>query len=855
MRMRYLACCWPLVILLLFASTVLGHSVNNRRIKRVEPLTQIHLDIAPRPESFFEKRSLTRNPSHVPGVQSIQYDDILRLAVPAFNRTFYLHLAPNLDLFHPNAVLTHDGAEYPLQHHQFRIYKGVTVEAPYSDARWVADKAGVRRDDTEDDEGVTGWARMIIRHDIKHELDYPLIEGSFQVYDDIYQIKAVSNYKLTKRADDAEFNAGNGVHLLIYRDSDMVHVPLVQRDGSVEPAPQCAQDRLFQPHMPVKRQAKLRLGHALGNGLGYYAPDDPFDVNVFKPHTTAGLAKRAPAGCPTTKKIVYMGAAADCTYTKFYKSTDNARMQIINDWNQASQVYEKSFNVMLGLINITIQNESCPPSPPSSAAWNRPCSESYPIENRLSDFSLWRSRMSDDGAGLWHLMTSCATNVEVGVAWTDQLCTVDASKQPSKTGGTEYVSGTGVSSIIPDEWKVVAHEIGHGFGAMHDCNSQLCSCQGSTQCKCCPLSANQCDAGGAYLMNPSSNASANAFSECSINTICSSLAGKSCLEDPGQRKIQTKQMCGNGIKEDGEDCDTQGRDTDCCDGKTCKYKPNAKCDDYNDLCCDKCQIRPSSYVCRPAASECDLEEKCPGDSGVCPPDKYKDDTSSCGNGMQCASGQCTSRDQQCRARGVSMNVTRACSAASGSCVLTCAYNGGLGTCLQFNGYFLDGTSCGIGGTCKNGHCDLQNFGSNVKNWFDQHKEIVIPVAIVVGLLLLFCFFRCCCYYRGGYRNLRDKDAYIVTTAPAGPGYNMPYYPPPGQVPYPPPGQMPYPPPPPPNGWVDPAAYNGPPTPAVPPPSYTPSRGQAYEMNPADTWQSRSASPQPPPQNQHREGVI
>lgn len=33
-----------------------------------------------------------------------------------------------------------------------------------------------------------------------------------------------------------------------------------------------------------------------------------------------------------------------------------------------------------------------------------------------------------------------------------------------ENGASEWVSGTGVSSITRDEWKVVAHEVGHGFG-------------------------------------------------------------------------------------------------------------------------------------------------------------------------------------------------------------------------------------------------------------------------------------------------------------------------------------------------------------------------------------------------------
>ena len=101
-----------------------------------------------------------------------------------------------------------------------------------------------------------------------------------------------------------------------------------------------------------------------------------------------------------------MGVAADCTYTRHYGSVEDARTQIINNWNTASGVYEQTFNIQLGLINITILPETCPSTPEPD--WNRDCSNSYTISDRLSDFSLWRSYMSDDGAGLWHLMTNCA---------------------------------------------------------------------------------------------------------------------------------------------------------------------------------------------------------------------------------------------------------------------------------------------------------------------------------------------------------------------------------------------------------------------------------------------------------------
>ena len=103
-----------------------------------------------------------------------------------------------------------------------------------------------------------------------------------------------------------------------------------------------------------------------------------------------------------------MGAAADCTYVKAYETANQARIQIINDWNSVSGLYTSSFNVGIGLINITVMDATCPSSPVSGQAWNQECSTSYSISSRLSDFSQWRGRIGDDGAGLWHLMTNCA---------------------------------------------------------------------------------------------------------------------------------------------------------------------------------------------------------------------------------------------------------------------------------------------------------------------------------------------------------------------------------------------------------------------------------------------------------------
>ncbi|KAI9269842.1 Metallo-peptidase family M12-domain-containing protein [Sporodiniella umbellata] len=738
---------------------------------------------------------MSANLDHKPHANSIEYDDSLRITVEAFNQTFYLHLTPNDDLFHPKATIHQNGISTPLDRTQFMVYQGFTVDNVYSD--YYMNKRIV-----EHQPGIIGWARIVIRNDIKNDiLGHPVFEGSFSFYGDIYHIKLNDVYQRTKRAEDVNHNPQEP--LIIYRDSDKA----ILRQANTA---QCGSEALHQ----TKKDSLI-----YENLFNIKQKSSPFDI----------FSKRAlPTGCPTSKKMLYMGVAADCTYTKFYKTTDGARMQIINNWNSVSSVYASSFNVGIGLINITIMDSSCPTTT-TTPSWNQVCSTSYSISQRLSDFSKWRGAIGDDGAGLWHLMTTCATGPEVGIAWLGVVCNHGSSAENG-----QYTSGTGVSSVITDEWKVVAHEIGHGFGAIHDCNSQTCPCSGPS-CNCCPYSSTQCDAGGKYFMNPTSNASSSEFSPCSISKICNNIPMySSCLENPGSRNTTTLKMCGNGIKEQGEDCDTGGKPSACCDPKTCKFKTGALCDDLNDLCCTNCQFRPANYTCRPASTECDIAEVCLGNSGDCPEDKYKDDLTNCGNGLQCASGQCTSRDAQCISRGTTYHIQKSCSNYDG-CQVTCQDPSSSFACIAFPGYFSDGTPCGIGGVCNAGKCDLKNFGNNINQWINTHKNIFIPVVIIAGLLLLCCLYSCCCY--SGQAPYHNVGSTVVITQPP------PYYPPPQPTYYQPS---------PPQGWVNPAAYNGhvqTPVPAYP-------RPDVYEMNNANNWQHHTDSPQGNYTNRrYNEGLI
>jgi hypothetical protein len=134
---------------------------------------------------------------------------------------------------------------------------------------------------------------------------------------------------------------------------------------------------------------------------------------------------------------------------------------------------------------------ACPATAPSSAPWNSACSSNFSMDDDLSTFSKWRGDRGNDNIGLWTLLTGCSAGAEVGVAWLGMLCQYKAQSQGSQT-----VTGANVVSATQDEWKVLAHEIGHGFGAYHDCTSQTCA----TSQTCCPLSASTCDANQQYIV-------------------------------------------------------------------------------------------------------------------------------------------------------------------------------------------------------------------------------------------------------------------------------------------------------------------------------------------------------------------
>ncbi|EMD41369.1 hypothetical protein CERSUDRAFT_101854 [Gelatoporia subvermispora B] len=773
-------------------------SLRSRPIKRLEHPSTLAIEILPRKATqLFGKRSVLADSP------ILQHSDTFRLKLFAFGDTFYLHLRPNDHLVHPAArinyyttlsngqsVLSHTE---PLLRESVKAYWGEVVHAEATPERLREDAAGVLPRPSGKSE--LGWARIMVHHQGDTEAGLaPSFEGAFSVNGMVHHVMTKDNYLRNKHSLDPHITisaADPDASLVIWRDSDIM--PLDEEaaalSGSVigdeTPArpPTCAHESVSFNTDPIQNPA-LR-------GPSKQPVTPWYDPLAFWGLSGSGLARRddvangnmssnfedyigSNAGCPSTQKIVYMGVAADCEYVSQYGSRENATQQILTNWNSASALYKSTFNVSLGIIELQVQDTTCPSTPNASAPWDLACSTNTTLDSRLSIFSGWRGEKANDGAGLWHLMSGCPTGSEVGIAYVATLC------QQSATGkAPSIVSGTAVSTAGMTEWQVVSHEIGHNFGAIHDCTD---GCP-SNGINCCPFTSSSCNANGKFVMNPVTEAGEMQFSPCSLGNICSLMLGDpgemtntSCLVDPNTSiKTISLQMCGNGIVEEGEDCDPgQGINSTCCDSQTCKFTTGAVCDPTSSPCCTgKCSFSPSTQVCRPAKdTQCDTAEMCTGNSSECPPDVVAPDGKSCGsNGLACASGQCTSLNLQCQTLGSSLNLQSACpSQDEKSCQVSCQDPSNSGQCVVLQSQLINGSPCGYGGKCYSGSCKAGSVWDTIKAWYRQNLQIAIPVTVVAGVFVLFIIFmiwRCCCYGRGGKDSFRKGAAPTFEPALAG----------------------------------------------------------------------------------------
>ncbi|KAI9770699.1 MAG: hypothetical protein M1840_002949 [Geoglossum simile] len=374
-------------------------------------------------------------------------------ALSSFDLTFGVHQARQrvkLTL-EPNHDIIPEGAKIEFLNkygevHRTDLIDRATVKV-FKGHAWIQDRGGNWEN--------VGWARIVVRRDgVK-----PLFEGAFTIMHDHHHIQLRTSYMQTKHELDPFVNESDDEYMVMFRDSD-VDQSESELKRSEDSKILCPADELVfntQPDHPVYSNVLRRDGgYWASMSLNSLFGKRQIDTGTGgKTGNSAGVNLKSTigdtAGCPSTRKVALVGVATDCTYTASFNSTESARQNVITQINSASDLYEKTFNITLGLFTLTVSEADCPGTPPSSAPWNFPCTDNKTIQDRLNTFSAWRGTKQGDGNAYWTLLTTCNTGAAVGLAWLGQACVSDAQVSAGET-----VSGANVVARTATEWQVIA---------------------------------------------------------------------------------------------------------------------------------------------------------------------------------------------------------------------------------------------------------------------------------------------------------------------------------------------------------------------------------------------------------------
>ncbi|XP_067100856.1 disintegrin and metalloproteinase domain-containing protein 9 [Osmerus mordax] len=376
----------------------------------------------------------------------------------------------------------------------------------------------------------------------------------------------------------------------------------------IEPAPPFTANKHLLYH--------LKHSHSEAFACGVTDEDSHNESHyVFDPAMSLTALIRRKRNLPQTR-YVELALVADNLRYKFKKENESAVREEMVELANLLDGYYKQLNIRVVLVALEIFKTGNPFDVEGSAG------------EVLGRFMAWRKetllpKKRNDASHLIVGRPSAYRGGILGMAFVGTVCSVASS------GGINVFS----DNSLPYFSTVVAHELGHNLGMNHD--NGRCSCNG-----------------GSCIMDASATGSTS-FSMCSGADFERLVlrGGGVCLKNqPLLSDVVNVAKCGNGILEEGEQCDCGSPEVctnKCCDAATCKFTRGSSC--AQGSCCNNCQVSVSGTPCRSSVNSCDLPEFCNGKSAFCSTDHYIMDGQTCeSNAAYCYEGRCQTYDYQCK---------------------------------------------------------------------------------------------------------------------------------------------------------------------------------------------------------------
>jgi hypothetical protein len=102
---------------------------------------------------------------------------------------------------------------------------------------------------------------------------------------------------------------------------------------------------------------------------------------------------------------------------------------------------------------------------------------------------------------------------------------------------------------------------------------------------------------------------------------------------------------------------------------------------------------------------------------------------------ECATGECTSRDIQCKSSFIESNGD--CLKTSDQCTVSCDINS---KCETLRYFYRDGTRCSWSGKCYKGECHVTIYGVIMWNLVSNPTAKFFTICVVVEIILAFTYY-------------------------------------------------------------------------------------------------------------------